>query len=91
LIKEIGKGSYGLVISATERHSSLGVAIKKIPDVFRSREDASRILREIKILKQLPPHPNIVTLCDVLEPSNDPQHFKSIFIVFRQVSTDLQK
>ena len=34
LIKEIGKGSYGLVISATERHSNLGVAIKKITNVF---------------------------------------------------------
>ena len=91
MVKEIGSGSYGLVILATQRLSNLFVAIKKIPDVFKSQRDAARILREITILKQLPPHPNIVTLCDVLEPSNDPQNFESIFIVMRHMKSDLQR
>ena len=34
LIKEIGKGSYGLVVSAIERHTGKVVAIKKISNVF---------------------------------------------------------
>ncbi len=69
----------------------MDVAIKKLTDVFSCKEHAASILREITILKKLPPHPNIVTLCDVFEPSNDPFYFKSIFIVFRRGGTDLQK
>jgi len=67
------------------------VAIKKISDVFKNQKDTARILREITILKEIPAHANIIPLYDVVEPSNDPDNFDSIFIVMRYMKTDLQK
>ena len=49
----IGKGSYGVVCSATDQQSGEKVAIKKINNVFDHVSDATRILREIKLLRML--------------------------------------
>lgn len=48
----IGKGSYGVVCSAFDTHTGEKVAIKKINDIFEHVSDATRILREIKLLRQ---------------------------------------
>ena len=55
----IGKGSYGVVCSATDSKTGEKVAIKKITDVFEHVSDATRILREVKLLRVLK-HPDIV-------------------------------
>lgn len=53
-IKEvIGKGSYGVVCSAVDTKTGEKVAIKKINNVFDHVSDATRILREIKLLRLL--------------------------------------
>ena len=53
-IKEvIGKGSYGVVCSALDNMTHEKVAIKKINNVFDHVSDATRILREIKLLRLL--------------------------------------
>lgn len=53
-IKEvIGKGSYGVVCSAVDIKTGEKVAIKKINNVFDHVSDATRILREIKLLRLL--------------------------------------
>ena len=53
-IKEvIGKGSYGVVCSAIDIKTGEKVAIKKINNVFDHVSDATRILREIKLLRLL--------------------------------------
>ncbi|RVW17038.1 Mitogen-activated protein kinase 14 [Vitis vinifera] len=54
----VGKGSYGVVASAVNTHTGERVAIKKINDVFENVSDATRILREIKLLRLLR-HPDI--------------------------------
>ena len=69
--KELGKGAYGTVYLAVDRVSGQQqdlfreikrrVAIKRIDDVFRTRTDAKRTLREITILRQCD-HPNICKL-----------------------------
>lgn len=46
------------------------VAIKKVTLVFNNPVDAKRLLREIKILKSMGRHRNVVKLYDVLEPTN---------------------
>lgn len=71
IIKELGKGAYGTVYLAEERQTGekcefigfiiLRVAVKRIDDVFRTRVDAKRTLREITILRQCH-HSNIVKL-----------------------------
>ena len=55
----IGKGSYGVVCSATDSFTGERVAIKKIQNVFDNVADATRILREIKLLRLLK-HPGAV-------------------------------
>ena len=55
----VGKGSYGVVCSATDNKTGEKVAIKKITDVFEHVSDATRILREVKLLRVLK-HPDIV-------------------------------
>ena len=49
----IGKGSYGIVCSAVDTKTQEKVAIKKINNVFDHVSDATRILREIKLLRLL--------------------------------------
>lgn len=42
------------------------VAIKKITDVFDDLTDAKRILREMKLLRHLGVHENIINVCPTL-------------------------
>jgi serine/threonine protein kinase len=49
----VGKGSYGIVCSAIDNFTGEKVAIKKITNVFEHVSDATRILREIKLLRIL--------------------------------------
>jgi serine/threonine protein kinase len=58
LIKPIGHGAYGVVISAMENNSRNKYAIKKIASAFADAVDAKRILREIKLMKLLK-HDNV--------------------------------
>ena len=63
----IGKGSYGVVCSATDNKTGERVAIKKITDVFEHVSDATRILREVKLLRVLK-HPDIVEVKHIVLP-----------------------
>jgi mitogen-activated protein kinase 1/3 len=58
LIRPIGHGAYGVVISATDEVTGKSFAIKKIRRAFDDRVDAKRILREIKLMKRLE-HENV--------------------------------
>jgi serine/threonine protein kinase len=54
LSEVIGKGSYGVVAAASDQfNNGEKVAIKKIANVFDHVSDATRILREIKLLRLL--------------------------------------
>ncbi|MCO5599197.1 hypothetical protein L7F22_053297 [Adiantum nelumboides] len=70
----IGKGSYGVVSSAIDTHTGENVAIKKINDSFEHVSDATRILREIKLLQ----HPDIVEIKHIMLPPS-PREFKDIY------------
>ncbi|KAK4388516.1 Mitogen-activated protein kinase [Sesamum angolense] len=76
----IGKGSYGVVCSAYDTHLGEKVAIKKINDIFEHVSDATRILREIKLLRLLR-HPDIVEIKHILLPPSR-REFKDIYVVF---------
>ena len=85
----IGKGSYGVVCSATDNKTGEKVAIKKITDVFEHVSDATRILREVKLLRVLK-HPDIVEVKHIVLPPN-PREFKDIFVIFELMETDLHQ
>lgn len=85
----IGKGSYGVVGSAVDTHTGERVAIKKINDVFDHVSDATRILREIKLLRLLR-HPDIVEIKHIMLPPSR-REFKDIYVVFELMESDLHQ
>lgn len=85
----IGKGSYGVVCSAFDTYVGEKVAIKKINDIFDHVSDATRILREIKLLRLLR-HPDIVEIKHILLPPSR-REFKDIYVVFELMESDLHQ
>lgn len=85
----IGKGSYGVVAAAIDTHTGQRVAIKKINDVFEHVSDATRILREIKLLRLLH-HPDIVEIKHIMLPPSR-REFRDIFVVFELMESDLHQ
>lgn len=75
-----------LKLSACSSHREK-VAIKKIQNVFENVADATRILREIKLLRLLK-QPDVVEVKHVLLPS-DPRNFQDIYVVFELMESDL--
>ncbi|GAB2289769.1 Mitogen-activated protein kinase 9 [Dionaea muscipula] len=90
LVQEVvGKGSYGVVGSAIDAHTGERVAIKKINDVFEHVSDATRILREIKLLRLLQ-HPDIVEIKHIMLPPSR-REFSDIYVVFELMESDLHQ
>mmetsp|Transcript_1155 Transcript_1155/g.2359 ORF Transcript_1155/g.2359 Transcript_1155/m.2359 type:complete len:520 (-) Transcript_1155:87-1646(-) len=90
LTEVIGKGSYGVVASAVDQFNhGERVAIKKITNVFDHVSDATRILREIKLLRLLR-HPDIVEIKHIMLPPSQ-KDFKDIYVVFELMETDLHQ
>ncbi|KAF9592975.1 hypothetical protein IFM89_019279 [Coptis chinensis] len=85
----IGKGSYGVVASAVDTHTGEKVAIKKINDVFEHVSDATRILREIKLLRLLR-HPDVVEIKHIMLPPSR-REFRDIYVVFELMESDLHQ
>ncbi|KAL1819861.1 hypothetical protein DCAR_0416162 [Daucus carota subsp. sativus] len=85
----VGKGSYGVVGSAVDTHTGERVAIKKINDVFDHVSDATRILREIKLLRLLK-HPDIVEIKHIMLPPSR-REFRDIYVVFELMESDLHQ
>ncbi|XWS50811.1 hypothetical protein CRYUN_Cryun12cG0121000 [Craigia yunnanensis] len=85
----IGKGSYGVVGSAVDTHTGEKVAIKKINDVFEHVSDATRILREIKLLRLLR-HPDIVQVKHIMLPPSR-REFRDIYVVLELMESDLHQ
>uniref|UniRef100_A0A2C9UNG2 mitogen-activated protein kinase n=1 Tax=Manihot esculenta TaxID=3983 RepID=A0A2C9UNG2_MANES len=85
----VGTGSYGVVCSAIDTHTGEKVAIKKINDVFEHVSDATRILREIKLLRLLQ-HPDIVEIKHIMLPPSR-REFRDIYVVFELMESDLHQ
>lgn len=74
----VGEGTYGVVFVAKDKITNELFAIKKMRVLDQNEGFPITSLREIKILKKLRKHPNIVNLHDVVVGvKND-----SIFLVF---------
>ncbi|RCV26394.1 hypothetical protein SETIT_5G241700v2 [Setaria italica] len=85
----VGKGSYGVVAAAVDTRTGERVAIKKINDVFEHISDATRILREIKLLRLLR-HPDIVQIKHIMLPPTR-REFRDIYVVFELMESDLHQ
>jgi len=90
-IECVGKGAYGIVISANDRLTQQKVAIKKIEAVFKKEKFfQKRIMREIKILIHCKGHPNIVEITDLVPPESF-DDFEDIYIVTEYMDCNLQE
>jgi len=88
-LEYLGHGSYGHVYGAYDKVEEEKVAIKRITGVFDDVMHAKRLLRELRILRELR-HGHIIQLKDILAPS-DINNFNELYIVFEFADTDLQK
>lgn len=89
ICRVIGQGSYGTVCEAVDNRTKEKVAIKRIRGVFEHGPgDAVRVLRELKLLRILRHHPDVVEIKDVILPE-DPLRFADVYIVFERMDTDL--
>ena len=59
-LESVGEGTYGVVYRARDRNTKELVALKKIKLENEDEGVPSTAMREISILKELKPHPNIV-------------------------------
>merc|ERR1719361_2423612 len=95
-IREIGRGSYGVVYEGTvmqdmaKLRKGAKIAIKKVRRVFHTETDAKRLLRELRILRILRNHDSIMTMYDIIPPM-EPRRFAALTIVFEFGDADLSK
>ena len=83
----IGQGSYGVVCSAIDSSTKRKVAIKKISPMCKHIEDSKHVLREIRLMRYLGVHENIVKLEDLhVRESAD-----EIYIIMELFDTDLHR
>jgi len=90
-LRAVGQGSYGLVCSADDTKTGKKVAIKKVTDAFQDLIDAKRILREIKLLRHLGDHENVIGLVDVSLMPPHTLNFRDIYIVTELMECDLDR
>ena len=91
MIRTIGSGAYGVVISSLDGKTNSNVAIKMVPKAFSDEIDAKRILREIKLLKHFH-HDNIVSLIDMMPPNVQYlEDFTDVYLVTDLMETDLHR
>jgi serine/threonine protein kinase len=89
-VQPIGKGAFGTVCAAVDEKTGRRVAIKKIANAFDNIDAAVRTIRELRILRHLSGHPNIIGLYDIIEP---PAHRPSddVYLVFELMDFDLRR
>merc|ERR1711937_226666 len=81
-------GAYGTVCSFKDKETGDLYAVKKIQNAFDDLVDAKRILREVKLLRQLK-HDNIISIFDMYPPPD--ADFEDIYIVTDLMETDLHR
>lgn len=86
----IGEGAYGVVASAQDVVTGDEVAVKRIKRVLDTYPMATRILRELKFLRLLRGHNNVIEVKDILVPS-DRDRFNDTFVVFELMPCDLSR
>lgn len=90
LVGALGRGSYAVVCCAEDTETKQRVAIKKVMDLFGSKTDTIRLLREIQILRHLSGNRHIVSIKDLMTPAPS-ERFDHIYLVLGYMPADLHK
>jgi serine/threonine protein kinase len=87
-LKILGKGSYGVVVSAYSESLHTKIAIKKItPVASKHVVDAKHVLRETRLLRHMGKHENIITLQDI----SYREHSDEIYLIMELMDSDLHR
>ncbi|XP_024443541.1 calcium-dependent protein kinase 32 isoform X2 [Populus trichocarpa] len=66
--RELGRGEFGITYLCTDKETGENFACKSISKKkLRTAVDIEDVRREVEIMKQMPQHPNLVTLKDTYE------------------------
>jgi len=85
LERPLGEGTFGIVYKARDLTSGELVAMKRLPMGVWNEGMPATALREISLLKELGPHPNIAELLDVFVSYNG-----NLYLVFELMDCDLK-
>ncbi|KAI0050979.1 Pkinase-domain-containing protein [Auriscalpium vulgare] len=88
LVREMGSGAYGVVISAADDISGETVAIKMVTRVFDKPSLAKRALRELTLLRHFSNHENITGLIDVDAIADS---FNEMYLFMEPMEADLHQ
>ncbi|KAI9458167.1 kinase-like protein [Lactarius psammicola] len=88
LVREMGSGAYGVVISAADEISGETVAIKMVTRVFAKTSLAKRALRELTLLRHFSNHENITGLIDV---DGIAESFNEMYLFMEPMEADLHQ
>mmetsp|Transcript_14825 Transcript_14825/g.17665 ORF Transcript_14825/g.17665 Transcript_14825/m.17665 type:complete len:543 (-) Transcript_14825:38-1666(-) len=83
----VGKGSYGVVISATDVKLGMKVAIKRIKPYCGDEWEARHTLREVRLMRLLGAHPNIISLTNLW--TRDEASESELYITMELMDSDL--
>lgn len=86
-LKILGKGSYGVVVSAYSEKLQKKIAIKKVTPVAKHIIDAKHVLREIKLIRHMGKHENIISLEDLMYREQQDE----LYIVMELMDSDLHR
>eukprot|EP01041_Mallomonas_annulata_P002298 gene2298-4469_t len=86
-LKVIGQGSYGVVCSAFDTNQKKNVAIKKITPMTKHTSDAKHVIREIRLMRHMGKHENIVSLDDLIVRETADE----LYIVMELMDSDLHR
>ncbi len=86
-LKAIGSGSYGVVCAAFSESLGKKVAIKKITPMAKHITDAKHVLREIRLMRYMGQHANIVHLLDLMVRESSDE----LYIVMELLDSDLHR
>jgi len=89
-IKALGKGAYGVVCAAKNRESGAKVAIKRISPMCATPIDGKHTLREIRLMRWLGKHANIISLKDLIVHA-EPGGADELYVVMELFDTDLHR
>ncbi|KAI9464270.1 kinase-like protein [Russula earlei] len=88
LVREMGSGAYGVVISAADEISGETVAIKMVTRIFAKTTLAKRALRELTLLRHFSNHENITGLIDV---DGIAESFSEMYLFMEPMEADLHQ
>merc|ERR1712216_475836 len=87
--KLVGQGAFGCVVAA-ERVNGEKVAIKKVANTGSDKTATKRLLRELRFLRHLRGHPNVISVEDVVVQRNKDERL-DVYIVTELMEADLEQ